>query len=363
MACSSNVTTPATSSTRVSLTEHVNREIDAAKSFDYANQPLPKVKDSVLELISLEPFTKPSEHSEQDRQKVLDQLQKSCEHCGFFLLTDHGVDPSLILKAHQVSTHFFQEAPRKEKESLSGQYYLGYTCSENVSAYQGRGGKKPEPVEKFSVFAEGSERNVWPKTNADEFKTIVTKYYETCHELGQLLEHLTERIMGVPEGTIRAQMCDTMKSGVVRLHLYNAQDNVQEVLGGHTDLSTITLVSTTKPGYEVLVDGQWQPVPHIGPEVFVVNLGDLYKAWTNGIFKSSIHRVNSLFLNDRRSSINYFATTVAEFDNEPLIPIQTFEPFVGRGVRYTPFYLRWELKRRFGLLKVEEEEDGPIAVK
>lgn len=345
----------------VLLTDHVNRDIDAAQDFDYAAGPIPTIEESCFQLHSLAAFMEPESHSDEDRAQVLRELQESCENGGFFLLKDHGVSSELIAKAHEVSEAFFRNAPKSEKMALSGEYYLGYTATESLSSYNCRDvAPPPDPVEKFSLFAEGPDRNLWPTYNAVEYKATMTEFYEATHKLGQFVETLTEEIMGVEKGTIKGMMPETMKSGVNRLHLYNEQKVVQEVLGGHTDLCTITLVTTTQPGYEVLVKDKWNPVPHLGSDVFVVNLGDVYKALTNGVFQSSIHRVNSATPGIRRSSINCFALTVAEFPGEPPIPLQTLAPYEGKGVQYTPLDFRHEIKRRFGLIKTDEapEDDG-----
>jgi isopenicillin N synthase-like dioxygenase len=213
-----------------------------------------------------------------------------------------------------------------------------------------------EAIEKFSLFGQGRENNLWPKTGGKEYQDVITKYNDETHKVQLLLENLFEKIMEVPEGTIRSLLPETMKTGTIRLHLYHAHKKVEEALGAHTDLCTITLVSTDQPGYEVIVDGAWQPVPHLGVEYFVVNLGDYMKAWSNGKLKSSIHRVSSAFKESRRSSINKFAITVAEFPNEPKIILETMPKYVGTGTCYTPLNLREEIRTKFGTITMSDIE-------
>ncbi|OQV03580.1 hypothetical protein CLAIMM_08605 [Cladophialophora immunda] len=71
--------------------------------------------------------------------------------------------------------------------------------------------------------------------------------------------------------------------------------------GAHSDYGSITLLFTRpgQPGLEILQDdGNWARVP-ISPPGYhdpdfppiVVNIGDLLQFWTNGLLKSTVHRV------------------------------------------------------------------------
>lgn len=71
--------------------------------------------------------------------------------------------------------------------------------------------------------------------------------------------------------------------------------------GAHSDYGSITLLFTRpgQPGLEILKpDGDWASVPIFPPKYHsttfppvVVNIGDLLSYWTNGLLKSTIHRV------------------------------------------------------------------------
>ena len=71
--------------------------------------------------------------------------------------------------------------------------------------------------------------------------------------------------------------------------------------GAHSDYGSITLLFRlpSQPGLEILTpEGEWATVP-VDPEPgsnskdlpILVNIGDLLSYWTNGLLKSTVHRV------------------------------------------------------------------------
>ncbi|EED22027.1 oxidoreductase, 2OG-Fe(II) oxygenase family, putative [Talaromyces stipitatus ATCC 10500] len=82
------------------------------------------------------------------------------------------------------------------------------------------------------------------------------------------------------------------------------QHDIDVRAGAHSDYGTITLLFQRpgQPGLEILTaDGSWAPVP-VWPEAaaggikddfppILINIGDMLSFWTNGLLKSTIHRV------------------------------------------------------------------------
>ena len=62
--------------------------------------------------------------------------------------------------------------------------------------------------------------------------------------------------------------------------------------GEHTDYGAVTVLYTDgESGLQVKTrDGRWSPVPVV-PHTYIVNLGDLMGFWSNGRWRSSLHRV------------------------------------------------------------------------
>jgi hypothetical protein len=102
--------------------------------------------------------------------------------------------------------------------------------------------------------------------------------------------------------------------------------------GAHSDYGSITLLFQRpgQPGLEILTpSNEWSPVPVHPPGTdpkslppILVNIGDLLSHWTNGLLKSTVHRV--IFPKDSRRggedrySIAYFCHPV---NDAKLIPV------------------------------------------
>lgn len=82
-------------------------------------------------------------------------------------------------------------------------------------------------------------------------------------------------------------------------------------LGAHSDYECFTLLlCSSSPGLEILSPtGRWTPAPPV-PGSFIVNVADFLMRWTNGVYKSTVHRVVNRSKEERYSvpfffSINY----------------------------------------------------------
>jgi isopenicillin N synthase-like dioxygenase len=115
-----------------------------------------------------------------------------------------------------------------------------------------------------------------------------------------------------------------------QLDLGNKFDSQKDIrAGAHSDYGTITLLfqNEDQPGLEILTDGgedSWSPVlvnPTSEIEVpILVNVGDLLSYWTNGLLKSTVHRV--VFPHngsgEDRYSIAYFCHPLDDARLEPI---------------------------------------------
>jgi isopenicillin N synthase-like dioxygenase len=87
----------------------------------------------------------------------------------------------------------------------------------------------------------------------------------------------------------------------------------------HEDINLITLLcEATTPGLEILKpNGDWLPVQPI-PGQIIVDTGDMLQSLSNGLLKSTTHRVvNPSNSRDRRFSMPFFVHPCPDFDLTP----------------------------------------------
>jgi isopenicillin N synthase-like dioxygenase len=114
----------------------------------------------------------------------------------------------------------------------------------------------------------------------------------------------------------------------------------------HEDINLITLLcEATTSGLELLrPDGSWLPIAAI-PGQIIVDTGDMLQALSNGVFKSTTHRVvNPDNHRQRRFSMPFFVHPRPEFDLTPLatcidrlgerrFPVQTAGDYLEQRLR------------------------------
>ena len=119
-------------------------------------------------------------------------------------------------------------------------------------------------------------------------------YYDKVDALGYEMLALFELALELPAGTLKQYFKKDMNS--LRLLHYPPQKPEEEGvhLGAraHTDTNGFTiLVQDSNGGLEIKNrEGEWVAVPPIDG-TFVVNVGEVLKVWTDGIFSSTLHRV------------------------------------------------------------------------
>jgi isopenicillin N synthase-like dioxygenase len=86
-----------------------------------------------------------------------------------------------------------------------------------------------------------------------------------------------------------------------------SQSSTQLGAGEHTDYGSLTLLFQQEVGGLEVRDrtGQWHLAPPF-PNAIVINTGDLMERWTNGRFRSTVHRVRQIVGERDRYSIALF---------------------------------------------------------
>ena len=158
--------------------------------------------------------------------------------------------------------------------------------------------------------------NVWPDA------TITSLSEDRCREFRNTMERYRAEASRVSMQLVRCfslavsdnpglfDQYFTERKTYIRLLHYSAEASDERsglyACGAHTDYGMITLLLTDdNPGLQVKLDGEWIDVsPKKG--AFVVNIGDMFERWTNGLFRSTLHRVITPAGAKDRFSIPFF---------------------------------------------------------
>ncbi|KAL9131832.1 MAG: hypothetical protein Q9217_000359 [Psora testacea] len=148
---------------------------------------------------------------------------------------------------------------------------------------------------------------------------------------------------------------------------YNKSTDIRA--GAHSDYGTLTLLFQRpgQPGLEILTPSStWSPVPVNPPGTandsfppILVNIGDLMEFWTNGLLRSTVHRV--VFPdgeNQDRYSIAYFCHPLDDIEIEPVPSEMIRERFLqgdkGKEKITAQEYLAKRLRETYGWGKGQE---------
>lgn len=253
------------------------------------------------------------------------EIHKACRETGFFYVANHGVPQSLIdaqfgcaqrffaLPAEQkLALHMKQSASTAGYEPIGGQIL----DSQDASAEKA----PPDLKESFYIAMElpdehpwarkrirGFGHNQWPALPG--FREQMLAYQTAVRALGNRVLAMLALSLELPEDFFVPYY--DWPGTTLRLLRYPPHPRAalanQLGAGAHTDWGGITLlVQDALGGLEVRnVEGEWiQARPIAG--TFVVNLGDLMQRWTNGIYRSNMHRVKNNSSTRDRYSIPFF---------------------------------------------------------
>ena len=257
----------------------------------------------------------------QRQQSFVEQLGQALESVGFFALTDHGIEAPLIHSAYAATAAVFllPEPVKAGYEDLALKGQRGFTAF-------GREHAKDSPAADLKEFWHvGRENaipeNVWPAA-VPQFQPAMTALFEQLEQCADSLLEACALYLGLPRSFLRDAVVDGPTLLRV-LHYPPVPPTVPTAsirAAAHEDINLITLLcEATTPGLELLQsNGEWRPIAAI-PGQIIVDTGDMLQNMTNGLFKSTTHRVtNPSSDRDRRFSLPFFVHPRPAVDLSPL---------------------------------------------
>jgi isopenicillin N synthase-like dioxygenase len=238
--------------------------------------------------------------ADRDPDRFAQSVGHSFEDYGFAIIADHGIPDELIQRAEQKAKEFFALPDEVKKKYFvpGGGGARGYTpfgieTAKGATAFDlkefwhvGRQLAHDHP------FRDHMPDNVWP-SEVEGFRETFEELFATFDRTGLKLLKAIARFLKIDED----YFIDTVRDGnsVMRLLHYppiQGEPGSNVRAGAHEDINTITLLlGAEEAGLELLTkDGRWIPVAP-RPGELVVNIGDMLQRLTNGLLRSTTHRV------------------------------------------------------------------------
>ncbi|KIV85155.1 hypothetical protein PV11_00887 [Exophiala sideris] len=300
----------------------------------------------------------------ESKKAVAAQIREACLTTGFFQISNHGVTKEAMDGVLKQAERYFHDLTEEQKLAMhikNSSLFRGYEPADwsYVNPDDISGGAMKETKECFNwgyeqafdpTGGDGKYReidgsapttkyagNLWPsEEELPGFYDAIKSYYGQVMTLGRHLFSLFALSLGLEESYFDALV--THPGGIARLLYYKgtpaqegnekSAEQIEEEgklgLGAHTDYECFTLLfNSANPGLEILfppspmTDNKpiWRPCP-VRPGTFTVNVADFLMRWTNGLYKSTIHRVVSKPGGGERYSVPYFFSI--NYDSEVL---------------------------------------------
>ncbi|KAH6651613.1 oxidoreductase [Truncatella angustata] len=291
-------------------------------------------KSASLPIIDL---TQPDSHNSKE-------ITEAAIKWGFVYIRSKGLgfDKAFINGAFDTARKFFR-SPLEEKQSVA----CGLDCNPGGSGWSGPGREVLDPErQKKGDYKEGMTFNEFPGgkpgqklppalANDQDQSALIdyhSKFRGVCIKILELFAlglDIPEEEGGKDWFVARHDPAKGTSGSNLRFCYYPTFSDEQAKnfdplstrASSHTDFGTITILFQlpNQPGLEVLnPDNEWQPVAIYPPGTeddefppIVMNIGDLLSYWTEGVMKSTVHRVSiDPSAENDRYSIVYFSHPV-----------------------------------------------------
>lgn len=293
------------------------------------------------------------------------QLDDVCTRTGFFYVTNHGVPQAVIDGVFDATRRYFAR-PMEErlKDKIDERFRRGF-MPYGVTQHPGH---KPDLKESYEVGVDlplsdpdviagrplhGPNR--WP-ADAPWLRAAAEAYFDQTIVLGKRLLRLFALALDQQEAFFLQYCNKPMVQS--RLFHYPPQANPNDLeLGAarHTDYGMITILAQDPIGGLELCkrDGEWIAAPYV-EGTLVINLGDMFRVWTNERYVSNPHRVAN-----RTGRERYSIPTFFNLDYDAPVACLANCQSADNPARYAPIKSGDYLLKRFGEVQ-KYKAPGPL---
>ena len=278
---------------------------------------------ALLPIVDLAPFMRDA----AGRAAVVADVAKALEFSGFLYVRGLPVTDAQVADAFATAQRFFAK-PADEKRRY------GYTDIDANFGYQAVEVESLDPTRPPDLKETFTMRNAaalarddarWPDP---AFRDTALAFWDAVFASAQRMLEILATALDVPPGFF----APLHRGENVSLRFLHYPANLprrgpeQLGAGAHTDYGSITLLFQDDVGGLEVRDAQgvWIPAPPV-PGCTVINTGDLMERWTNGRFRSTLHRVRPIEGARARQSIALFV------DPDSAVEVECFPSCTGAG--------------------------------
>jgi isopenicillin N synthase-like dioxygenase len=257
--------------------------------------------------------------------EVASTIRDACVRHGFFFVVNHGVARDVVDAMFAASSDFFSLPDDAKRTVVQDENNRGWTPHGEETLdpkHQTTGDSKEgyyigRECEDDEIGLPLRGKNRWPDESSlglRAFRAPMTAYYDACASLARRVMPALATALGLASSFFDDKF--TRPTALLRPLRYaaTASDPAAGVFaaGAHSDYGVLTILATDgTPGLQIHdaraaaaaaasasasasasggSEEAWVPVPAVA-DAFVCNVGDLCERWTNGVFKSTRHRV------------------------------------------------------------------------
>ncbi|XP_027349167.1 protein DMR6-LIKE OXYGENASE 1-like [Abrus precatorius] len=228
-----------------------------------------------------------------NRSQVLQSLANACEQYGFFQLVNHCVSDDVVRSMIDVSGRFFdlpfEERAKYMTTDMRAPVRCGTSFSQTkdtVMCWRDFLKLLCHPLPDFLPH--------WPASPVDFRKVVATYAEETRHLFLVVMEGILESL-GIMEANdeeenIMKDLGNGSQMMVVNFYPPCPEPDLTLGMPPHSDYGFLTLLLQDQvEGLQIQFKDKWVTVQPI-PNAFVVNIGDHLEIFSNGRYKSVLHR-------------------------------------------------------------------------
>jgi isopenicillin N synthase-like dioxygenase len=246
------------------------------------------------------------------------ELRQACLNLGFFYVANHGIPKALTEGVFDVSRRYFGlPLDERMKDLMDARFRRGFM----PHGLSHSPGYDPDLKESYELALDlplddpDVEQgrllhgpNHWPAAHP-WLRDVAEPYFYATMSLGQRLLSIFAVSLDLHPNYFEPFCTKPMMH--MRLFHYPPQPaSESDLVFGvrpHSDLGMLTILNQDPIGGLELRkrDGEWVGAPHI-PGTFIVNIGDLFRTWTNDLYISTSHRVINRTVKERYSVPTFF---------------------------------------------------------